>query len=167
MKRFLINPNQCQDFGIPICDNPTNQHRPLRSEADFNTHTSISMVGFTCGFISRYSTDDNIETCRHITVSDEQNWYPSKQIFNISSMVEDQRRNVFNIRLINQVRSRTPCAPPVTCIHDEMGIHDLYRSIVNFSIGLSQDIMLDRLIGNIQFFININAYATIKLERHH
>ena len=39
MKRILINPNQCQYFGIPICDNPTNQHMPLGSEADFNTHT--------------------------------------------------------------------------------------------------------------------------------
>ena len=125
------------------------------------------MVGFTCGLIYWYSTDDNIETCRHITVSDEQNWDPSKQIFNISSMVEDQRRIVFNLRLINQVRSRTPCAPPVICIHDDMGIHDLYRSMVNVSIGLSQDIMLDRLIGNIKFFINRKVYATIKLERHH
>ena len=27
--------------------------------------------------------------------------------------------------------------------------------------------MLDRLIGNIKFFINRKVYATIKLERHH
>ena len=86
MEKTLINTNQCRDFGIPICDDPTNKHRPLGIEADFNTHITMSMVGYTCGFITQYPTDDNIETCRQITVSDEHDWDPSKNILEISSM---------------------------------------------------------------------------------
>ena len=59
----LINLNQCQDFGIPICDDPTDNHRPLGIEAYFNTHIPILMVGSKCGFITRYFTDEEIETC--------------------------------------------------------------------------------------------------------
>ena len=38
MGKTLINPNQCQAFGIPIYDDPTDQHRPLGIDTYFNTH---------------------------------------------------------------------------------------------------------------------------------
>ena len=57
---------------------------------------------------------------------------------------------MFNLRLNNQVRNQTPCAPPVTYIQDDMAIHDFDRATVNVSFRLYQDIMVDRLIGNIQ-----------------
>ena len=63
MDKTLINPNQCQAFGIPICDDPTNQHRPLVIEAYFNTHIPIPMVGYSFEFSTQYPTDDKIETC--------------------------------------------------------------------------------------------------------
>ena len=57
-------------------------------------------------------------------------------------MEEEQRSNMFKLRLINQVRSKTPCAPPVTCIQDDMAIHDFDRAVVNVSIRLAHDIMM-------------------------
>ena len=60
MDETLINPNRCQSFVIPIYDDPTDKHRPLVIEADFNTHIPMSMVGSTCVFITRYPTDENI-----------------------------------------------------------------------------------------------------------
>ena len=65
-------------------------------------------------------------------------------------MEEEQRSNVFNLRLINQVRIQTPCDPSAIYIHDFMAIHDFDRVVVNVSIGLSQDLMVDRLTGNIK-----------------
>ena len=65
-------------------------------------------------------------------------------------MEEEQCRNVLNLSLINQMTSQTPCAPPVTCIQDDMAIHDCDRAMVNVSIRLSQYLMVDRLIGNIR-----------------
>ena len=98
MENILINPNQCRAFGIPICDGPTNNHRPLGIEADFNTHIPMSMVGSTYGFITSYPTDEDIETFRHITISNKNDWDTSKHVFKISSMEEEQRSNVFNLR---------------------------------------------------------------------
>ena len=117
---------------MPICDDSTNHHRPLVIEAYFNTHIPISMVGYTCVFITRYPADDKIETCQHITLSNEHDWDTSKYIFKISSMEEERMSNMFNIRSINQLSSQTPCGPPVTYTQDYMAPHDFDRAMVNF-----------------------------------
>ena len=82
-------------------------------------------------------------------------------------MKEEEKSNMFNLRLINQVRSHTPYAPPITYIQDDTTIHDFNRAMVNVSIGLAQDIMVEKLIWNIKVSIIKKVYATIKNERHH
>ena len=82
-------------------------------------------------------------------------------------MEKEKRSNVFNLRFINIVRSQTPCDPPITYIQDEMAIHDFDRAMVDVSIGLAQDLMMDRKIGNIRVSMNKTLYATITIERHH
>ena len=42
---------------------------PLIIEADFNTHITMLMVGYTCGFITWYPIDEKIETCSSGVVS--------------------------------------------------------------------------------------------------
>ena len=76
-------------------------------------------------------------------------------------MGEEQRRNMFKLRSINHMRSQTPCSPPVTYIQYDMAIHDLDIEIANVSIGLSQDLMVDRLIGNIRVYMNKKGYTAI------
>ena len=164
MDKSLINHNRCQSFGISICYDPINQHSPLATEADFITHTPMSMVVSTCGFITRYPKDDKIETCQQINISNEQNWDPSKHIFRIYSMEEEQRRIVFTLRLINQVIIQTPCDKPVTYIQDDMDIHYFDRAMVNVLIRLAQDLMVDRLMGNIRFSSIKKLYATITMK---
>ena len=61
MEKTLINLNQYRAFLIPIYDDPTNQHRPMGFEVDFNTHTQMSMMGYTCGYITQYPIDDKID----------------------------------------------------------------------------------------------------------
>ena len=82
-------------------------------------------------------------------------------------MEEEQRSNIFNIRLTNQVRSQTPCAPPVTCIQDDMDIHNFDRDMTNVLMLLYSDLMVDRLMGNIRVSMTKKVYATITNERHH
>ena len=45
-------------------------------------------------------------------------------------MEEEQRSNVINLSLINQVMSQTPCAPPVKYIQIYMVIHNFGRAMV-------------------------------------
>ena len=77
-------------------------------------------------------------------------------------MEEELRINIFNLKFINQVRSQ-----PVACIQDNMAIHDFGIAMVNVSIGLAQDIMMERLIGNIRVSMNKKGYATITNDRHY
>ena len=70
-------------------------------------------------------------------------------------------------RYINTVESRVPCTPPTIQFRDDSVIHDFDRSMENVSIGLSQDLMVDRLISKVRFKRTISRYATYTDKRHH
>ena len=53
MDHSLINPNQCRSFGIPLCDDPTDQHRTLGLELSDDYVVPFNMRGTTCYFLSR------------------------------------------------------------------------------------------------------------------
>ena len=65
------------------------------------------------------------------------------------------------------MRIKKPCAQPVTYIQDDMAIHDFDRVMANFSIGLAQYLMVDRLIGNIRGSMIKKVYAINTNEIHH
>ena len=46
----------------------------------------LKINGSTCGFVTRYLTDTELETSRHITLSDEDDWDPSKKHYDVSSI---------------------------------------------------------------------------------
>ena len=46
----------------------------------------VKMDGTTCGFILCYLTDDELGTYIRVLLSDGNYWYPSKDIFDISSI---------------------------------------------------------------------------------
>ena len=73
---------------------------------------------------------------------------------------------MFNLRLINKVKSQTPCDPPVIYVQDDMSIHDFDRAMVNVSIRLSQDLVMDKLIWNTRVSMTKKEYARITNERH-
>ena len=76
MEKSLINPNQCQQFGIQICDDPTDPHRKLGIEASEDLFTSMTMEGPTCGLVMHPPTDDELHECQNILLSDEFDWDP-------------------------------------------------------------------------------------------
>ena len=69
-----------------------------------------------------------------------------RKIFEIFSIEEEQKINLFKLRPFNKVRIQTPCAPPVTYIQYGMTIHGFDRAMVNVSIGLAHYLIMDRLI---------------------
>ena len=48
-----------------------------------------------------------------------------------------------------------------------MSIHDFDKAVVIFSIGLSQYLMVDRLIGNTRVSMNKKGHETITNKRRH
>ena len=48
-----------------------------------------------------------------------------------------------------------------------MSSHDFNKAMVNVSIGLDQDLMVYRIIGNIRVSITKKVCAKITNERHH
>ena len=71
-------------------------------------------------------------------------------MFEISSMEEDYRTSSNFHGYINIVETRVPCAPPTIQCRYDSGIHEFDIAMENVSIGLSQDLMVDRLIREVR-----------------
>ena len=91
MEKLLINPNQCRKFDIKICDDLTDPHRKFVIEALEDLFIPIKMEGSTCGIVTHPHTDKELCECQNILLSDGFYWYPSKNLFGISSIEEDYR----------------------------------------------------------------------------
>ena len=60
MRKPLINRNQCWEFEVIICDDPTDKYISLGIETD-ETFFPLHMKGTTCGTITRDLTDEDLE----------------------------------------------------------------------------------------------------------
>ena len=167
MDKSLINPYQCRAYGIPLCDDPTDPFRCLAIDVDEYTSIPLEMKGTTCGLITRYPTDQEIDNCRHITLSDEDDWNPSKIHFEVSLMQAEKSHLNLSSRIICETKGYFPTAAPVTYIQDDIVLHEYDCAMVNVSLGLVQDLMVDRLIANVKVQKTRMGYATLTNERHH
>ena len=76
MPHSLINPNQLRAYSIDVEDNPS--RGPLFiADAETNIHIPLGMVGTNILFDSRTPTQDELETCRRVQLSDQLEWLPS------------------------------------------------------------------------------------------
>jgi hypothetical protein len=90
MNKSLINPNQCRAFGTSVCDDPTDPHRSLGFHTE-ETTIPLRMDGSIALTSTRCPTHEELDTCRHIHLSDESNWDPSHVTYGIHAMKEEQR----------------------------------------------------------------------------
>ena len=63
MENSLINPNQCQQFGIQKCNDPTDPHRKLIIESSEELFIPMTVEGSTCGIVTHLPTDEKIHEC--------------------------------------------------------------------------------------------------------
>ena len=61
MERSLIKPNQFRDYGISLCDDPTDRNRELGMELEDDYFLLMEMVGSTCSIFSRAPTNDELD----------------------------------------------------------------------------------------------------------
>ena len=84
MYKSLINPNKCIHYGIPVCDDPTNNYHDLGLSIYDNLFVLMGMDGTTCGFDSRCTTLEEMASCKRITVSHKTGWNTSTIHLNVS-----------------------------------------------------------------------------------
>ena len=60
METSLVNPNQCQKFGIQICNYSNDPHRKLVIKESKYLFIPMEMKGSTCGLITHTSTKNEI-----------------------------------------------------------------------------------------------------------
>ena len=127
----------------------------------------MTKEGSTCGIVPHPPTDVKLHECQNILPSDEFDWGPSKNLFEISSMEEEYRTSSNFHRCINNVERRVPCTPQTIQCIDDSGIHEFGREIANVSIGLSHYLMMGRLISKVRIKRTRSGFATHTDKRHH
>lgn len=82
MQKTLLNPNQIRHHGLELCDDPTDPNRNLGILLDDKTFLPFSMDGTICSVMTWFPTNDELQSCRVFTISDENNWDPACVQFN-------------------------------------------------------------------------------------
>ena len=167
MDKSLINPYQCRTYEIPLCDDPTDPSQRLGIEPKEDCFIQLDMHGSTCGFLTKYPKDDDLEKCRHIIMSDEENWDPSRTHFHVSSIETEMHYNNISSRSIYLAQSDVPAAPPVTQIRDDIALHEFDRTLASISTGLIPELMVENIICKVKTRKTRTGFATITDDRHH
>jgi hypothetical protein len=81
LSKALLNPNQLCAYGINVCDNPTDEYRPLGIQLDDNTHLPLQMMGSIYGFMTWPLTDKELNSCHIFDSSDVHHWDPMNVTF--------------------------------------------------------------------------------------
>ena len=129
----------------------------------------LTMNGSTCGFISQYPSDDELRTCRHVLLSDEENWDPSKDHFMISSM-EAEHYHRFKLPTSGrflEIAGVSRTTTPMILVQDDVAFHYFDRALAQVTLGITQDTMGQRLLANVKVKLPRRGYATITNDRHH
>ena len=127
----------------------------------------MEIDGSTYGIITHPPTKNEIYDYQLILLSDEFDWDPSNNLFKISSMEEEYRTSSNVHRYINIVDSRIPSAPPTTQCRNDLEINEFDIAMENFSIGIAQDLMVDRIIKNVMVSRTRSRYTTYTDNRNH
>ena len=103
MVRSIINPNQYRSYGISLCDDPTDPHRPLGFQTN-TLNTPLFTEGTIATMSTRWTSLEDLESCQYIYLSDQESWNPSNLNFKIMSMEEESRhsidsRSIFDITM--------------------------------------------------------------------
>ena len=76
MDKSIINPDQCRNYDIIVCNVTTDKYIEIGLAIDDNLFIPTDMDITTCGFDSICPTMGEMESCKRITVSHETDWYP-------------------------------------------------------------------------------------------
>ena len=145
IEKFLINPNQCRHYGVSLCDDPIDPHRPLAIRKE-RYSIPMSMFNSSCGFESRRPTLEELENSPRITLSDTHNWNPQTVSFQISSLKEERRKwndwdwkhsklDLPLSRLVSLVERPNGVQVPTFC--DDTFISDFDRGLCHALSGLA------------------------------
>ena len=86
----LVNPNQCRAFGISLCDDPTDTHRALGFHTD-KVLIELFMKGTIATMMTHFPSQEELDTCPFIYLSDENSWDPKKVTFQTNSMMQESQ----------------------------------------------------------------------------
>jgi hypothetical protein len=91
MSHTLVNPNQLRAYGITVQDNPFIEAPIFISTEDSNFSVPLACKGTILGVATRTPTEQELQTCPHVTLSSDHEWDPQNVRFpKASRTVEEE-----------------------------------------------------------------------------
>ncbi|KAL7535922.1 hypothetical protein ACHAXR_008768 [Thalassiosira sp. AJA248-18] len=148
----LVNPNQIRHYGTPVCDDPYDPHRKLGIE-HHEMIIPFETRGSAVYFETRVSSDDEMDTCKLITLTDgEIEWDPQQVDMN-----GDRPYGDYNTARINEVRIENDRRREIAVEHET----DLCL-VGLISSSLMPDMLYERLLASVK--VEYNPNQRIKIE---
>jgi hypothetical protein len=101
MQKTLLNPNQIRHHGLQLCDDPTDPNRALGIHLDGSTFLPLSMNGTICGVMTWLPTNEELQSCRVFTISEEQDWDPTRVQFSNRNTRYSKNHGVYCLQRSN------------------------------------------------------------------
>ncbi|KAL7538438.1 hypothetical protein ACHAXR_011703 [Thalassiosira sp. AJA248-18] len=139
MDHSLINPNQIRHYGIPVCDDPYDPHRKLGIE-HHEMFIPFETRGSAVYFETRVPTDDEMDYCKIITLTDgEIEWDPQQVDMN-----GDRPYGDYNTARINEVQIENDRRREIPVEHEtDLCLGSISRSLV-------PDMLYERLLASVK-----------------
>ena len=142
MSHSLINPNQLRHYGVPVHDNPYD-HDPQQAmgiEIGDDDLLPFQSQGSTIFFLSRYPSDEELETYPHVVVTCDTPWDPHGLI--MPGGMEENGRSVED-RTIQRAKSDVS--------HGNRRHHHMYETdCVSFTVhGNTEQLLMERMINSV------------------
>ena len=118
MKHSLINPNQLRKFGIDLCDDPFDPYRALRLyDHDSGVKVPFETRGSTVLFESRCPTQEKLDTCLPVVLTDDTPWDPQNVNLSLNSRSPEEEERSRIVSEFTKISSDSSNAELLTPTH--------------------------------------------------
>jgi hypothetical protein len=147
MTHSLINPNQCQAYGIQICDDPYDPHHQLGIHDPVTDITiPMEMFGSFACVTTRTPTSQELRDCPQIIMMSEDEWDPLTIHLVSKSKEEEEYSNlVSSVQISNVKVDAYPNEPQM--IHP---MHETDLLLSSVSSALTYQTMVPRMVAAVQ-----------------
>jgi ribosomal protein L15 len=145
MNNTLICPNQLRKHGVIVEDCPSHlaptnnpsSHSIICQDDGQELRIGLSLQGVTSYFHTRTPTEEELETCRWIYLSDEHNWDPHSQEFQSQEVnfkeLQDLEREPDDRYIYHTVSISTSTKPSLDMVYSDLSDAFDDRCIINVS----------------------------------
>ena len=143
----LLNPNQMRFYGHRVSDDITDKNRRFGIEADNMLYIPFDMKGTVISFDSRVPTDQELQDCRHVTMTSDERWNPATVSLAAMRRLRSREEDIywqissFTVRADDRVSDSFEhhLLTDISDVYDDRRLAERMISAINIATHIQQD----------------------------